>query len=758
MVSFVISARRRDKRSEVAVSRRFVGVACLLALPALAAERPKVVVLGFDGADYGLVRKWMEEGELPHLAQLAREGTFAALRPTNPPQTPVSWSSFATGTHPGKTEIFDFLSRKPESYLPDFAMMTESRRPFAFGGRNGVVFGALFGLAGAVAGLAASLFAGGRWALRVAAAVVAAAALGVPGGVVAARFLPAEVPTAVNNRKGRTLWELASGAGHKVQVIRVPATFPAEPIAGGHMLSGLGVPDMRGRVGTPTLYTSDPLFRPGSGDNEFSLELVRLPARRGKIETRVVGPYNKPFYDFVVARATRGIEDRREREEAERRVRRRLDDAGVPRRIDLPLRLEVTDRQCAVTVSGQTQTLEVGQWSDWFVLDFPVNWLVDLASPLRGMARFKLLALEPELELYLSPVNFHPDCHPVDFSWPPDYAGALRKRFGLFKTIGWPEDTWSLPSGVGDEALFLEDMEFTVRKDAEIMRGLLGDRKDDLYIQIYYFTDRIGHLFWRFLDPRHPLYDPASAARYAPEVLKAYRLMDEIVGEAQTLAGPRAIFIVCSDHGFSSFRRGVNYNTWLVRNGFMALKGQTGTATLEKLFDTRDLFQNVDWSRTRAYALGLGSIYINLLGREKHGIVLPGEEYETVRRQIKEGLESLVDERTGERPVKRVWTREELYGSGFDPELIPDLRAGSNLGYRVSWQTSLGGVPPDLIEDNRKAWSGDHCSNDPDLVPGIFLCNRRIVRSDPSMVDVMPTILKLLGVPIPAEVDGKPLL
>ncbi len=732
--------------------------ASLVVLPALAADRPKVVILGFDGADYGLVRKWMEEGELPQLSQLAREGTFAPLRPTNPPQTPVSWSSFATGTHPGKTEIFDFLSRKPDSYLPDFAMMTESRRPFAFGDRNGAVFGALFALGGAFAGFAAALLARARWAVRAGAALLAGAALGVPGGVVAARFLPAEVPTAVNNRKGRTMWELASEGGHKVQVIRVPATFPAEPLAEGRMLSGLGVPDMRGRVGTPTLYTSDPLFRPGSGDNEFSLELMRLPARRGAIESRVVGPYNKPFYDFVVARATRHIQDRREREETERRLRRELDDAGVARRIDLPLRLEVTDRECVVSVSGQTQRLAVGQWSDWFVLDFPVNWLVDLASPLRGIARFKLLALEPELELYLSPVNFHPDCHPVDFSWPPDYAGTLRKRFGLFKTIGWPEDTWSLPSGVGDEALFLEDMDFTVRKDAEIMRGLLGDRTDDLYIQIYYFTDRIGHLFWRFLDPRHPLYDAAEAARYGPEVLKAYRLMDEIVGEARKLAGPQAVFIVCSDHGFSSFRRGVNYNTWLVRNGFMTLKGQAGTATLEKLFDTRDLFQNVDWSRTRAYALGLGSIYINLMGREKHGIVLPGEEYESVRRQIKEGLESFVDERTGERPVTRVWTREELYGSGFDPELIPDLRAGSNLGYRVSWQTSLGGVPPDLVEDNRKAWSGDHCSNDPDLVPGIFVCNRRIERADPSMVDLMPTVLKLLGVPVPPEVDGKPLL
>ncbi len=735
-----------------------MAAAALLGDTFRAADRPKVVILGFDGADSSLVEKWVEEGELPNLARLRDEGSFAPLQPTNPPQTPVSWSSFATGTHPGKTEIFDFLSRKPESYLPDFAMVTESRRSFAFGERNGLVIGLAAGVVGFLLGVGVLLFFRVGWVARLAAGLLLGAALGAPAALAAQRLLPVEVPTAVNNRKGKTLWELASQAGLKVQVIRVPATFPAEPVEDGHMLSGLGVPDMRGRIGTPSFYTSDPTFQPGSGDNEFSLELIRLGARRGSIETRIIGPYNKPFYDYVVARAVRGIQDRRDRDAAERKIRQQLDDAGVPRRLDVPLRLDVTERACAVTIGDRVQSLEVGEWSHWFVLDFPVNWLVDRAAPLRGIARFKLLSLEPELQLYLSPINFHPDCHPVAFSWPPSYAEALRERFGLYKTIGWPEDTWSLPSGVGDEQLFLEDMEFTVSKDAEIMRGLLGDRKDDVYIQIYYFTDRIGHLFWRFLDPGHPLYDPAQAARYAPEVLKAYKRMDDLVGEARRLTGPEAVFIVCSDHGFSSFRRGVNYNTWLVRNGFMTLKGQTDTATLEKLFDTRDLFQSVDWSRTKAYALGLGSLYINLMGRERQGIVMPGAEYEEVRRRIKEGLEALVDEKTGEKPVSRVWTREETYASGFAPNLISDLRVGNNLNYRVSWQTSLGGVPPDLIEDNGKVWSGDHCSNDPDLVRGIFFCNRKISRPDPSMVDIMPTVLKVLGVPIPPEVDGKPLL
>ena len=747
------------------MTRRASRIACaLLAVVAagtssmLAADKPKVVILGFDGADHRLVTQWMDEGKLPNLAKLRQEGSFSALQPTNPPQTPVSWSSFATGTNPGKTHIFDFLMRNPADYLPDFAMTSESRRPFLFGARNGLVVGLIAGGAVFVIAFLIVLLFSASWVTRLAIATLCALAVGLPSGYVTKQFLPVEVPDAINHRQGSTMWELAAKAGLKVQVIRVPATFPAENVGVGHMLSGLGVPDMRGRIGTPTYYTSDPTFQPGAGANEFSLELVRLADHRGAIETRVIGPYNKPFYDFVVDRKTAGIADRKELGDAKRLVRQELDDADVPRRIDLPLSLTATDQTCTIKVSGQTQTLRVGDWSDWVTLDFPVNWVVDHAAPLRGIARFKLLRLSPQLELYLSPVNFHPDCHPVAFSWPPDYAEALRKRFGLFKTIGWPEDTWSLPSGVGDEELFLEDMNFTRAKDEEILTGLLGDRKDDLYIQIFYFTDRIGHLFWRFLDPGHPAYDAAAAAKYGPEVLKAYQTMDEMVGRARALAGPDALFLVCSDHGFSSFRRGVNLNTWLVRNGFMTLKGQTDDpATLERLFDTRDLFQNVDWSKTKAYALGLGSIYINVVGRERDGAVMPGQEYDDVRRQIREGLEGLVDPLTGAHPIARVWTREEMY-TGFDANLIPDLRAGNSLNYRVSWQTTLGGVPPDILEDNHKAWSGDHCSNDPDLVRGILFCNRKLTRDDPAMIDIAPTVLKVLGLPIPPEMDGKPLL
>ncbi|MBD3335700.1 MAG: hypothetical protein GF355_09305 [Candidatus Eisenbacteria bacterium] len=740
---------------------KLVPVLCMLSLcPALSARaaeppRPRLVVLGFDGADAGLVEEYMLQGELPHLQALMEEGCYARLIPTNPPQTPVSWSSFATGLDPGSTEIFDFIKRDPVTYMPDFAMNSESRRVFGLGSRNAPVAGAAAGVLVLIVCLLVLRFTRVPRAAGWIATVILTLGVGGFLGYTVHRWLPVEMPDAINHRKGTPLWAIADEAGLRTQVIHVPATFPAEPTLHGRMLSGLGVPDMRGRVGTPAYYTSDPLFQPGGG-NEFSLELVTLPDRRGRIETIVVGPSNKPFYDYVVSRAVREASGRRDA--ARRRIQEELREAGIPRRLDLPMTLEVTDSTCTIDVSGQTFTLRPGEWSGFVELTFPVNWLVDLLAPMRGLARFKLLALEPEVELYLSPLNFHPDCHPVAFSWPPSYAEEIRKRFGLFKTIGWSQDTWSLPSGVGDEDLFLEDMYFTLEKDREILSGLLSDHKDDVYVQIFFFTDRIGHLFWQFIDEGHPLYDPQRAAQFAPEVLRAYKVMDDIVGETRAMLDEGATLIVLSDHGFASFRRGINYNTWLVQNGLMGLKKQSDLATLEKLFDTGGLFGHIDWSRTKAYALGLGSIYVNLLGREKNGIVPPGKEYDDVCRRIIDGLEALVDSTTGERPVSRVWTREEMYAAGFDPNLIPDLRAGNNLNYRVSWQMTLGGVSPNLLEDNLRAWSGDHCSSDPELIPGILFCNRDLRADTVSMLDVMPTILDMLDLDPPEELHGESLL
>ncbi|HKN47514.1 MAG TPA: nucleotide pyrophosphatase, partial [Candidatus Polarisedimenticolia bacterium] len=189
-------------------------------------------------------------------------------------------------------------------------------------------------------------------------------------------------------------------------------------------------------------------------------------------------------------------------------------------------------------------------------------------------------------------------------------------------------------------------------------------------------------------------------------------------------------------------------------------QGVSGGRTLEDLYDRGELgefFRYVDWSHTRAYAMGLGNIYINLLGREPSGSVAPGREYDEVRDAIATQLEALVDPETGERPVTRVYRREDIY-SGFDPRLVPDLRVANSAHYRVGWQTALGEVPPQVFEDNLKAWSGDHCSNDPALVKGVLFSSARLARGAPRIADIYPTVLDLLGIRVPGGIDGRTLV
>ena len=511
---------------------------------------------------------------------------------------------------------------------------------------------------------------------------------------------------------------------------------------------------MRGRVGTPYLFTTDGALSAGS--NEFSVDIVPLPPGAPQpVLTKIQGPFNKPFYEYAVQDASEGETDPAVVETLRKRTEEKLKAGGVPPTIDVPLSLswDTASASCSYEVQGQRGTLKVGQWSEWVVLEFPFNPLLRL----KGMARFYLLAVEPQLRLYLSPIHLHPDNHGVPLSYPSDYAESLLKRFGFYKTMGWAVDTWTISSGLSDETQFLTDMNQTVDAYEKMMKSLLKDGDWDLYVQVYEFTDRAAHILWQYMDPKHPLYDAAKAPKYQEAMRQAYIRMDTIVGEAQAALPQDATLIVLSDHGFASFRRAVNTNRWLIDRGYMALASETGTLTLQDLFDdNRLLFKNVDWSKTKAYALGLGNIYINLKGREAKGVVNPGPEYDGLMAKLKRELPEMRDPDTGEKPVFAVYTRDELY-KGYDPDLTPDLRVTNGPGYRVSWQTSLGGAPERLIESNDKAWSGDHCSLDPSFVPGVFFVNRTFTKA-PDMLDMAPTILAALRVKVPPEMEGAALL
>ena len=703
--------------------RTVLACALALALPTLAAAegKPRLIVLGFDGVDARLTEELLAQGRLPNLQRLAERGGYARLAPTTPAQTPVSWATFTTGRDPGGTRIFDFLRRDPQTYLPTFAVAEEGTRKFLLGSANrAAVTGAaavIFFLLGI--GVAALLRRGRPWLHALVPAVIAAAAGWVVGG-----WLPAGMPSVTSRRTGTPFWEAAARRGVPATVAHVPVTFPATPFEGGHLLSGLGVPDLRGRIGSPAFYTSDPFFVPGA-DNEFSVEVIHLPARTGRIVTKVIGPQNKLF--------------------------------ASPPRLEVPLEIEVSGDATSATLRtcGQDVAVKAGAWSPWVKLVFPFNPLVKA----HGWARFKVLSLTPEVRLYLAPINFDPEHLPpgFDISAPRSWAAELFRAFGPFKTVGWAIDTWTPSEKITDETTFMEDIDQTTSEFRKLLQHFLASG-DTLLVHYFEFTDRVGHILWRALDPQHPAYEAARAEELRHMVVSSFLLMDEIVGGVMKTLGPNDRLIVLSDHGFSTWRRSFHIDTWLAREGYIALTGSGGQVeNLENLFDRGEFWPNVDWRHTRAYHLGLGGLYINLAGREAQGVVAPGDEYERLRRELAARLEAVIDPETGQHPVSRVFLREQVYRT-YDPQLIPDLIVTTSEGYRLSWQSALGGMPDRLFEDNDRVWSGDHCTLDPDVVPGVLFSSLPLKRRQLSMIDVYPTVMKLLSVEPPEVLTGQPFL
>jgi predicted AlkP superfamily phosphohydrolase/phosphomutase len=612
----------------------------------------KVVVIGLDGLSPSIVSRLLEAGQLPNLARLRERGGYSRVATTRPAQTPVAWSTFATGTNPGGHGIFDFLRRNPKNYLPDLSLNRYEQKN---------------------------------------------------------AFLP---PKAVNLRGGTPLWELLKAAGRGATVLRCPCTYPPDPIRG-RMLSGMGVPDLRGGLGTATFYTTDPAAKPRESEN-----VVRLQPGDGEasFSAHLIGPRSPKGGDL---------------------------------RVDIGLRVDRPNRRVVLHSDGNPKELEIreGRWSAWLRVKFKLG----LLQSIRGMVRFYLVACEPELALYASPINFDPDAPFFPISEPFEYAGDLAREIGLYYTTGMVEDHAGLNNERIPESAFLDQCEIAWRERQAMMHHELERFDDGLFYILYDTPDRIQHLFWRYAEPDHPanrgaVTDPA----FAPVIEDAYRRCDAVVGEALEYADDRTLVIALSDHGFNSFRRGVDLNKCLYDRGYLALK--EGVRPGE---EAGDLLRQVDWGRTRAYAVGLSGIYLNLRGREGQGIV-PPEEADALKAELARGLAGLTDpDHPGTLAIRRVVPREEAYRGPYLAE-APDLMVDFAEGYRVSWSSSMGGVAEHPFEDNVKKWSGDHII-DPDRVPGVLFLNRPF-REVARLLDLAPTVLAALGVPKGPAMEGESIL
>ena len=606
-----------------------------------APDRARTIVLGFDGMDVELTKQWMADGTLPNFARLAREGYYQVLPTTNPAQSPVAWSSFATGLNPGQTGLFDFLRRNTETYAPEYAL----------------------------------------------------SAIEPPDTVIRAfgYQLPLDEGAVRNRRVGTPFWISAEREGHRTSVLRVPVTYPADPISS--MLSGMGVPDLLGTQGTFTFYTTEE----GKGESTGG-RIVTVEAEGGRVETTLEGPPH-PLYQ-----------------------------EPVPLRIPLTIEQLGADR-LRITLGDQEIELATASWSDWVTAEFTFAGLMGVS----GLVRFYLVEAFPELKLYVSPIQFDPRAPAGPISMPADYAARLAERIGLYHTIGMPEETWSLnEERISDEA-YLEMVAGILKEREAMLFDALGQEDRELVVAVFVQTDRVSHMFWRGIDPRHPLYDQTDE-RARGAIRWIYGEADRIVGRVRAAMKPEDRLIVLSDHGFESFRRAVHLNRWLVEEGFLALKPGAPSS--------QSLFTNVDWAKTKAFALGLNGIFLNLSGREALGIVRP-DEADALEREISEKLKRWLDPDTGEAPVLTVYDGEEVY-QGAQTADAPDLVIGYARGYRASWQTALGGVPDLLVEDNTRKWSGDHAI-EPSLVPGVLFTSFKPPTDVASITEVPSLIRGTLG-------------
>jgi predicted AlkP superfamily phosphohydrolase/phosphomutase len=527
-------------------------------------------------------------------------------------------------------------------------------------------------------------------------------------------ILPLGGATVRNMRKSRAFWSILGDHRVPCNILRVPLTFPPEKFAGA-LLSAMCVPDLRGTQGAFTYYTTDPSqvlqgedTPEGTGGERHLVEIVD-----DEIQAVLPGPENPMRVE------------------------------GGTIEIPFRLKLDFAKERAVLHIAGKKYPLGVREYSPWIQLAFRAGPGVKA----HGIARFYITRMDEQVGIYVTPINIDPAKPSLPISFPGYYSIYLSKLIGEFATLGLAEDTWALNEGVIDEDAFLQQTLDHHEEREKMFFNALDKSREGVVACVFDGTDRLQHMFYRYLEADHPANRGRDIETYKDVILDMYRRCDAMIGRVRERLKPGDHFMVMSDHGFSSFRRGVNLNTWLQEQGLLHLAPGDRSG---------DWFENVDWSRTHAYAFGLGGIYVNQKGREAQGIVEPGEETEALKRRIIEGLNGLPDAEAGDDAIAitEVFDNRVVHPTGPYRDNGPDLIVGYNRGYRASWEGAVGRVTEAVIVDNDKAWSGDHCI-DPRQVPGVLFSTRPMPDDDPGIGDLAPTILTQFGVDPPEHMTGR---
>ncbi|MBX3436994.1 MAG: alkaline phosphatase family protein [Planctomycetaceae bacterium] len=515
-----------------------------------------------------------------------------------------------------------------------------------------------------------------------------------------------------SRRRGETFWNHLEQHGVPCSVFRMPVNFPPTE-TDATTLSGMGTPDLLGGYGTFSYFTDDPVQRTRDVSGG---RIERVRVQEHVVRCTIRGPEN-PF----LAEST---------------------NTALP----LIVYLDPEQPLAKIVVSGSEVLLREGEWSDWVVVKFP---MLPLVVEVSGICRFYLKKAQNGFGLYCSPVNIDPANPSLPISTPPDYSRRLVREMGYFYTQGMIEDTNALSSGVLSPDEYRQQSTFVIDERMRFFEHEL-ERYEEGFL-FYYFSslDLNSHVFWKTRDQEHPAYSQQLAEAHGDFIPALYAKIDHAIGQALEYVDDRTLLLVMSDHGFTSFRRQFNLNSWLMDNGYVRSKQRGERGATSYLLD-------VDWSGTRAYGLGINGLYLNREGREARGIVPPGPRADDLMRELATRLTAIRDPENGQQVISRVDRADEIYSGPYVAE-APDLIVAYNNTYRAAWDTVLGSFPKEHLLDNTDAWSGDHCV-DPRFVPGVLLSNVPLRYEDPDLTDLAPTILAGFGVPVPSEMTGRVLL
>jgi predicted AlkP superfamily phosphohydrolase/phosphomutase len=517
-------------------------------------------------------------------------------------------------------------------------------------------------------------------------------------------------PATLLRRQGVPFWDYLDEAGVPSTFYDLPSNYPPSPSHHGHhrCLCGMGTPDMLGTYGTYQHYAEN---GPREAVDEGGGERCRVVFERETARAHIVGPQNSFLQE--------------------------------PRPVSVEF-LVHRDRQAnavVIELQGHRILLKAGQWSRWTKINFELSrpWFVP-NKKVSGICRFYLQEVAPNFRLYVTPVNMDPSAPVLRISEPPSFVQDVSKRLGLFYTTGFQEDYSARKHGVFTDDEFLRQAGMVLEERLALFDYAVDDYDDGLLFFYFSSSDLQSHMFWWDSDEKHPTRSDPEAKKYFGHVRRLYRRLDRVVGDILDRYGSRTTVIVMSDHGFANFGRQFNLNSWLRTAGYLGPPEATS------------IMKDVEWSRTAAYGLGINGLYLNLKGRERDGIIEPGEEQEALLTELASRLEAVTDE-GGDKVIRRVYRAAKVY-AGAATALAPDLIVGYARGYRASWATCLGDLTDEVLLDNDSAWSADHCA-DALEVPGVLFSNRALRTGSPRLVDLAPSILAEFGLPTPASMVGR---